>query len=170
MQRLFFNLLYNTKGDRMDLFTQNADRLAPLADRMRPTTLDAFVGQAHIVGPGRLLRRAIETDSLTSSIFFRAAGHGENDARVHYRAYQPARRLKSSNAVTSGVKEVRAVIDAAEKPAQALRQGEPISCWTSAIAGRARSRIPYCPPSRRESSASLVLQPKTRLYQCQALS
>lgn len=52
-----------------DLFTRQAQRNAPLADRMRPRNLDEFIGQDHIVGPGRLLRRAIETDSLQSSIF-----------------------------------------------------------------------------------------------------
>src|SRR5690606_31062092 len=43
---------------------------APLADRMRPQTLDQFVGQAHILGPGKLLRRAVEADRVTSVIFF----------------------------------------------------------------------------------------------------
>ena len=60
----------------MDLFSGNAGKRAPLADRMRPRTLDEFIGQAHIVGRGRLLRRAIETDSLTSSIFFGPPGCG----------------------------------------------------------------------------------------------
>ena len=60
-----------------DLFSGNAQRRAPLADRMRPRTLDEFIGQEHIVGKGRLLRRAIETDSLTSSIFFGPPGCGK---------------------------------------------------------------------------------------------
>ena len=46
------------------------DRLAPLADRMRPRTLAEFIGQEQIVGEGKLLRRAIEADRLTSSIFW----------------------------------------------------------------------------------------------------
>ena len=75
----------------MDLFTANTDRLAPLADRMRPATLDAFVGQEHIVGPGRLLRRAIETDSLTSSIFFGPPGTGRRRSPTSSRS-PPARR------------------------------------------------------------------------------
>jgi len=56
----------------MDLFThahqQRMKSEAPLAARMRPRTLDEFIGQEHIVGPGKLLRRAIEADRLFSSI------------------------------------------------------------------------------------------------------
>ena len=52
-----------------DLFSSQEAALSPLADRMRPRTLDEFIGQGHIVGPGRLLRRAIEADRMTSSIF-----------------------------------------------------------------------------------------------------
>ena len=63
----------------MDLFSaaNNEQRLAPLADRMRPRTLDEFLGQKHIVGPGTLLRRAIEADRLTSCIFFGPPGVGK---------------------------------------------------------------------------------------------
>ena len=53
-----------------DLFSSQEAALSPLADRMRPRTLDEFIGQGHIVGPGRLLRRAIEADRMTSSIFY----------------------------------------------------------------------------------------------------
>ena len=52
-----------------DLFSSKEASMSPLADRMRPRTLDEFIGQAHIVGQGRLLRRAIEADRMTSSIF-----------------------------------------------------------------------------------------------------
>lgn len=58
---------------------------APLADRMRPRTLAEFIGQRHLLGEGRLLRRAIEADRLTSSIFFWAARLRQNDPRVDYR-------------------------------------------------------------------------------------
>ena len=57
-----------------DLFSENMQKRAPLADRMRPRSLDEFIGQAHLVGPGRLLRRAIENDALLSSIFFGPPG------------------------------------------------------------------------------------------------
>ena len=58
----------------MDLFEHSRQeqlrRQAPLAARMRPRTLDEFVGQEHIVGEGRLLRRAIQADRLFSSLIF----------------------------------------------------------------------------------------------------
>ena len=58
---------------------------APLADRMRPRTLAEFIGQRHLLGEGRLLRRAIEADRLTSSIFFGPPGCGKTTPRVDYR-------------------------------------------------------------------------------------
>ena len=64
-----------------DLFkTRGADllkRSAPLADRMRPRTLDEFIGQRHIIGAGRLLRRAIQIDQLSSLIFYGPPGTGK---------------------------------------------------------------------------------------------
>ena len=53
------------------------DGLRPLADRMRPRTLDEYVGQEHLLGPGRLLRRAIEADRLASAIFHGPPGVGK---------------------------------------------------------------------------------------------
>ena len=94
----------------MDLFSAQASRRAPLADRMRPRTLDEFIGQEHIVGKGRLLRRAIETDTLTSSIFFGPPGCGKTTLASVIGA-----KIAKLNAVTAGVKEVRAVIEQAEK-------------------------------------------------------
>ncbi len=95
----------------MDLFSAQASRRAPLADRMRPRTLDEFIGQEHIVGKGRLLRRAIETDTLTSSIFFGPPGCGKTSVI----AAHTGAKIAKLNAVTAGVKEVRAVIEQAEK-------------------------------------------------------
>jgi putative ATPase len=96
-----------------DLFTAASRSRAPLADRMRPRTLDEFVGQDHIVGPGRLLRRAIEADRLTSSIFWGPPGCGKTTL-----ASIIAERTQSAfvklNAVTSGVADVREVLKAAE--------------------------------------------------------
>lgn len=98
----------------MDLFSASAGRRAPLADRMRPRTLDEFIGQEHIVGKGRLLRRAIETDTLTSSIFFGPPGCGKTTLASVIAAHTGA-KIAKLNAVTAGVREVRAVIDQAEK-------------------------------------------------------
>ncbi len=97
----------------MDLFTAQSDKLAPLADRMRPTTLNDFLGQEHIVGKGKLLRRAIETDSLTSSIFFGPPGTGKTTL-AWIIAQTTGAAFERLNAVSSGVKEVREVIDQAE--------------------------------------------------------
>ena len=96
-----------------DLFSKNAKDHAPLADRMRPKTIDAFFGQAHIVGKGKLLRRAIETDRLTSSIFFGPPGSGKTTL-AYIIASTTGAAFEKLNAVTSGVKDVRAIIDAAE--------------------------------------------------------
>jgi putative ATPase len=95
-----------------DLFEKQAAAAAPLADRMRPRTLDEFFGQAHIVGSGRLLRRAIETDSLTSSIFFGPPGSGKTTLACVIAAATGA-AFEKLNAVTSGVKDVRVIIEAA---------------------------------------------------------
>lgn len=94
-----------------DMFTQAS---APLADRMRPRTLQEFIGQGHLVGQGRLLRRAIEADRLTSSIFFGPPGCGKTTlASIIARA--TSAQFVQLNAVTSGVADVRDVLKAAEE-------------------------------------------------------
>ncbi len=97
-----------------DFFEQNVERAAPLADRMRPRNIDEFYGQAHIVGPGKLLRRAIETDRLTSSIFFGPPGSGKTTL-ASVIANSTGAAFEKLNAVTSGVKDVRIIIDRAEE-------------------------------------------------------
>ena len=62
--------------EQQTLFSSAADTRAPLAERMRPRTLDEFVGQQHILGEGRLLRRAIQADRLGSCIFWGPPGCG----------------------------------------------------------------------------------------------
>ncbi len=101
----------------MDLFDhareQQIEKEAPLAARMRPRTLDEFIGQEHIVGPGRLLRRAIQADQLSSLIFYGPPGTGKttmariiaNTTHAHFIAL---------NAVLSGVKNIREAIAVAE--------------------------------------------------------
>lgn len=76
--------------------------------------MDEFTGQEHIVGKGKLLRRAIETDSLTSSIFFGPPGSGKT-ALAYVIANTTGAAFEKLNAVTSGVKDVRVIIDEAEK-------------------------------------------------------
>ncbi len=97
-----------------DLFSRSIKKNAPLADRMRPTTLDEFIGQSHIVGKGSLLRRAIQTDSLQSSIFWGPPGCGKTTL-ASIIAHTTNSSFVKLNAVTTGVKEVREVIAEAER-------------------------------------------------------
>ncbi len=84
----------------------------PLAYRMRPRTLDEYIGQDHIVGPGRLLRRSIQADQLSSVIFYGPPGTGKTTlARVI--ANTTKSHFSTINAVLSGVKELRDEIEAA---------------------------------------------------------
>ena len=87
---------------------------APLADRMRPDSLDTFLGQEHLVGPGRLLRRAIEADRLTSSIFYGPPGCGKTTLASIIASTTSADFVKL-NAVTSGVADVREVLKQAQE-------------------------------------------------------
>ena len=94
----------------MELYAQDA----PLADRMRPRTLEEFIGQEQLVGKGRLLRRAIEADRLTSSIFFGPPGCGKTTlASIIARATKA--HFVQLNAVTSGVSDVREVLKEAKE-------------------------------------------------------
>ena len=97
-----------------DLFSMSTRTLAPLADRMRPRTLDEFIGQGQIVGRGKLLRRAIEADRLTSSIFWGPPGCGKTTLASIIAETTRAAFVKL-NAVTSGVGDVREVLKAAEE-------------------------------------------------------
>jgi len=101
-----------------DLFSIASDealeRDAPLAVRMRPRTLDDFIGQAEAVGPGSMLRNAIETDTLSSVILYGPAGCGKTSlARIV--AGVTMAYFAELSAVTAGVKDVRAVIDGARE-------------------------------------------------------
>jgi putative ATPase len=85
---------------------------APLATRMRPRTLDEFVGQEHLVGPGMPLRRAIEEDALQSAILWGPAGCGKSTL-AHIMAAHTNAHFDTFSAVTSGVADVRKAIAAA---------------------------------------------------------
>lgn len=105
-------------GSRLDLFSHAAqealERRAPLAARMRPRTLEEFVGQSHAVGPGTALRRAIEHDELTSLILYGPAGCGKTSlARVIANATTGA--FEEVSAVSSGVADLRRAMSAAKE-------------------------------------------------------
>ncbi|MBR12363.1 MAG: AAA family ATPase, partial [Acidimicrobiaceae bacterium] len=100
-----------------DLFTSAAsDRLArraPLADRLRPTRLDDVVGQEHLLGPGRPLRRLIEADRLSSVVLWGPPGTGKTSlARLIARV--TAQEFAELSATSASVKDVRELVAAAE--------------------------------------------------------
>jgi putative ATPase len=99
-----------------DLFSAAAeDRLrqqAPLAARLRPRTLDDVVGQEHLVGQGKALRRLVEQDRLTSAIFWGPPGTGKTTLALAV-AGSTKRAFEQLSAVTAGVKDVREVIERA---------------------------------------------------------
>jgi putative ATPase len=87
---------------------------APLAARMRPRMLDEFVGQAHIVGEGTLLRRGIERDQLPSAIFWGPPGCGKSTLAMLIARHTSA-QFETFSAVLSGVAEIRKAIEAARQ-------------------------------------------------------
>ena len=100
----------------MDLFDAAAEQTkdAPLAERMRPRTLEEFVGQGHILGEGKLLRRLIETDQLTSLIFWGPPGSGKTTlARII--AGATSSHFIFFSAILSGIKDIREVVKEAEE-------------------------------------------------------
>src|SRR5438552_1384392 len=88
---------------------KNRDRARPLAARMRPRTLDEFVGQEHFLGPGKLLRRMLLADRLSSLIFYGPPGSGKT-ALAHVIAGHTKSRFKPLNATSAGTKEVRELL------------------------------------------------------------
>jgi len=105
----------------MDLFqfekpqvSKKSDLQKPLADRVRPQNLEEFVGQTHLVGPGRILRKAIEEDDLVSMIFWGPPGTGKTTlARII--AQETHSDFFAISAVTAGVADVRKILNHARK-------------------------------------------------------
>ena len=82
----------------------------PLAARLRPETLDDFVGQTHIIGPGKVLRRLIENDQVSSMIFWGPPGVGKTTLARIIAKHTKANFIDFS-AVTSGIKDIRNVME-----------------------------------------------------------
>ena len=97
-----------------NLFTHMHDNLRPLAEKMRPATLDNFVGQQHILGEGKLLRRLIQAGKVPSCIFYGPPGTGKTTlARII--AETTGGSFVMLSAISSGVADVKAVIEDAKK-------------------------------------------------------
>jgi putative ATPase len=102
-------------SDLFDLkLEQELKRSAPLADRMRPTSLESYVGQEKLIGPGATLRTLIERDELPSMIFWGPPGTGKTTlARIIARLTRS--RFEQVSAVSSGIVELRRVVDEAKE-------------------------------------------------------
>ena len=97
--------------EQMTLFDQVVSQ--PLAARLRPRDLDEFVGQTHLLGKGKVLRRLIESDQVSSMIFWGPPGVGKTTLAKIIAGRTRAAFIDFS-AVTSGIKEIRTVMQQAE--------------------------------------------------------
>ena len=115
----------------MDLFDymreQNMEKEAPLASRLRPTTLDEVVGQKHIIGKDKLLYRAIKADKLSSVIFYGPPGTGKTTlAKVI--ANTTSAEFTQINATTAGKKDMEEVINKGKRDAGNVSEKDNLVC------------------------------------------
>lgn len=99
--------------EQMTLF-DDREQNAPLAARLRPTSLEDFAGQEHLLGKGKILRQLIEKDQISSMIFWGPPGVGKTTL-ASIIAGQTKARFINFSAVTSGIKEIRTVMEQAEQ-------------------------------------------------------
>lgn len=110
----FHDIMERKEGVRMQQESLFEDeRNAPLASRLRPMSLDTFVGQKHLIGKGKVLYRLIEADRVSSMIFWGPPGVGKTTLAMII-AHQTKSRFINFSAVTSGVKEIKEVMKDAE--------------------------------------------------------
>jgi len=102
---------------RQQSFFDNREQTNPLASRLRPETLEDYVGQEHLLGPGKILRQIIDMDQVSSMIFWGPPGVGKTTlARII--AGQTKANFIDFSAVTSGIKEIKTVMEQAERNRQ----------------------------------------------------
>ena len=131
--------------EQMTLF-DDRKQTAPLASRLRPSTLEEFAGQEHLLGEGRMLRQLIERDQISSMIFWGPPGVGKTTLAGIIAGRTNADFINFS-AVTSGMKEIKEVIR--QKAAGGLESAR--SClWMRFIVLIRRSRMHFCLLWRRE--------------------
>ena len=138
----------------MDLFRDvhaaNRRKAQPLASRMRPRTVEEFIGQEHFFGPDKLLRRILQADRLSSVIFYGPPGTGKT-ALAHVIANHTRCRFRQVNAVATGVKEVRELL-AEARASLKTAAGAPSCSSTKSIASTGRSRMSSFRTWRKASS------------------
>ncbi len=109
----------------MDMFEKKAEELkqkeAPLATRMRPTTFSDFVGQEHLIGPGRVLRKGIETGKVPSVILWGPPGSGKTTL-AYIMADATESHFSPISAVSAGVADLRRIIEGATDRRQTIHQ------------------------------------------------
>src|SRR5262245_2595971 len=134
-------------------YAANLAKAQPLAARMRPASLDDFVGQEHFLGPGKLLRRLIAADRLGSLIFHGPPGCGKTSL-AHVIARQTRRRFRPLSAVAAGVKELRE--EAAEARARLESGGQRTVPFVDEIhrLSRAQQDVPL--PEVEEGRVTLI--------------
>jgi len=129
------------------------NREAPLAARMRPRSLEEFVGQEEIVGPGKLLRRAIETDRLFSSIvLWGPPGTGKTSLAMII-SHITKSHFEVLSAVMAGVADIRRIV-AEAKEGETSTVSVPFSSLMRSIGSTKRSRMPCCPTWKMGLSSS----------------
>ncbi len=137
-------------------FSDNA--FQPLAARMRPENLAQYIGQQHLLAPGKPLPRAIEAGHLHSMILWGPPGTGKTTLAEVIARYASA-DVERISAVTSGVKEIREAIERARQNRNAA--GGPSCLLTKCIALIKASRMPFCRILKTAPLLLLARPPKT---------
>lgn len=134
----------------------------PLAERLRPKSLDDYIGQTHLVGPDGIIRRMIETGRVNSFILWGPPGVGKTTlARII--ASQTDVPFYTLSAVTSGVKEVREILARCEADARSMFvKGRPILSSMKSIGSTNLSRIHYWGLWKKAQSLSSA--PQRRIH------